>query len=89
MLVGWAGRGRLFGDRSKRKREKYERQDHDVKFFARYEVDDSSSNVPFLSTLTPGFPGQRVVRNQYGILNWQRVLTPNLLNEARLGFQRV
>ena len=57
--------------------------------FVRYLIDDSNSTVPFASTAVPGFPGERVIRNQYLMFNWQRVVHSNLLNEAKVNYSRI
>ncbi len=56
--------------------------------FARYIFDDSFGNVPFLSTLVPGFPGRRDIRNQYFTFQEQKIIRPNLINEFRFAFNR-
>jgi len=56
--------------------------------FARYVVDDSDATVPFLSTFVPGFPGERTVRDQYLMLNWQKIILPNIVNEAKFNLNR-
>jgi Carboxypeptidase regulatory-like domain/TonB-dependent Receptor Plug Domain/TonB dependent receptor len=56
---------------------------------ARYIYDGSSSDVPYLSTLVPGFPGKNNVRAQYLTLQDQKFLTPNVLNLAAFGFNRL
>jgi hypothetical protein len=56
--------------------------------FARYVFDDSNAIVPFINTFVPGFAGQRDYRNQYFILNWQRLVKPTLLNELKFNFNR-
>jgi hypothetical protein len=57
-------------------------------FFARYIHDASSSEMPYLSTLVPGFPGVQDVGNQYLTLQDQRFLKPNLMNLLAFGFNR-
>ncbi len=57
-------------------------------FFARYVFDDSDTQLPFQSTLVPGFDGIRDMRNQYMMLSWQRMLRSNLLNEFKFSFNR-
>jgi len=59
------------------------------KVFARYVLDDSNAFVPFANTVTPGFPSERTIRNQYLMLNWTRFFGANLLNEAKLSFSRL
>jgi len=59
------------------------------KVTARYVFDDSHSTAPFANTLTPGFPSKREIRNQYLMFNWQKVLGPNVLNEAKASFSRI
>jgi hypothetical protein len=59
------------------------------KVSARYVYDDSHSVAPFASTLTPGFPSKREIRNQYLMFNWQKVLGSNLINEARASYSRI
>jgi hypothetical protein len=56
---------------------------------ARYIYDGSSSTVPYLSTLVPGFPGRNNVRAQYLTLQDQKFITPNVLNVAAFGFNRL
>lgn len=56
--------------------------------FVRYIMDDSTSDVPYLSTLVPGFPGRDNVRNQYFTIQDQRVWRQNLLNLLAFGFNR-
>jgi hypothetical protein len=57
--------------------------------FSRYIYDGSSSIVPYLSTLVPGFPGRDNVRGQYATLQDQKFITPNLLNLFAFGFDRL
>jgi hypothetical protein len=57
--------------------------------FARYIYDGSSSDVPYLSTLVPGFPGRNNVRAQYLTLQDQKFLTPKVLNLAAFGYNRL
>ncbi len=56
---------------------------------ARYIYDGSSSQVPYLSTLVPGFPGLNNVRGQYLTLQDQKFLSPNVLNLAAFGYNRL
>jgi hypothetical protein len=64
------------------------RLSHADDLFVRYVVDDSNALVPFHSTFLPGFPADRTVRNQYGMLSWQHTISPYLLNEAKFNFTR-
>ncbi len=57
--------------------------------FARYLYDGSSSVVPYLSTLVPGFPGLNNVRAQYVTLQDQKFFTSNVLNLLAFGFNRL
>lgn len=56
--------------------------------FLRYIIDDGTSNVPYLSTLTPGFPGNQDNRNQYFTAQDQLLFGANLLNQIAFGFNR-
>jgi hypothetical protein len=58
------------------------------RFFARYIYDSSSSQMPYLSTLVPGFPGVQNIGNQYLTLQDQKFLKPNLMNLLAFGFNR-
>jgi hypothetical protein len=58
------------------------------RFFARYIHDSSSSLMPYLSTLVPGFPGVQDVGNQYLTIQEQTFLKPNLMNLFAVGFNR-
>jgi hypothetical protein len=69
-------------------RADYELSQKDSVFW-RYVADDSEAVVPFMSTLVPGFPGDRHIRNQYLQASWQRIFGPNLFNELKLNFNRV
>jgi hypothetical protein len=57
--------------------------------FGRYIYDGSSSNVPYLSTLVPGFPGLNNVRAQYLTLQDQKFISPNVLNLVAFGYNRL
>ena len=59
------------------------------KLMARYVFNDSDSTAPFANTLTPGFPSERAIRNQYLTFNWQKVLGANALNETKASYSRV
>ena len=56
--------------------------------FARYIYDGSSSLVPYLSTLVPGFPGVNDVTWDLATIQDQKVINPNLLNVVAFGFNR-
>ena len=56
--------------------------------FLRYVADYGNSNVPFQSTLLPGFNGTRTVGDDYAMLSWTHVINPSLLNEAKLSYDR-
>jgi hypothetical protein len=58
------------------------------RFFARYIHDSSSSQMPYLSTFVPGFPGVQDVGNQYVTIQDQKFLKPNLMNLLAFGFNR-
>jgi hypothetical protein len=68
------------------------RLDHDLSDTSRVTLrvvsDNGSANLPFQSTLVPGFDGFRNVNDTYALLGWQDVLSPNLFDEARLHFNR-
>ncbi|PYU17674.1 MAG: hypothetical protein DMG32_27580, partial [Acidobacteria bacterium] len=65
----------------------YQLTDKD-QLFGRYVMDDGDTIVPFQSTFVPGFPGERILRNQYLVLSWQRLFRQNLLNDAKVNFNR-
>jgi Carboxypeptidase regulatory-like domain len=56
--------------------------------FARYIFDGGSSDVPYQSTLVPGFPGTDDVRNQYFTIQDQKSISSNVLNLLAFGFNR-
>jgi hypothetical protein len=56
--------------------------------FIRYIIDDSDALVPYLSTSTPGFPGNNTSRNQYFTIQDQKMFGSNWLNQASFGFNR-
>jgi hypothetical protein len=56
--------------------------------FARYIYDSSASQMPYLSTLVPGFPGVQDVGDQYFTIQDQKFLKPNLMNLLAFGFNR-
>jgi hypothetical protein len=56
--------------------------------FARYIFDGGTSDVPYQSTLVPGFPGTDNVRNQYVTIQDQKFIRSNLLNLLAFGFNR-
>jgi outer membrane receptor protein involved in Fe transport len=57
--------------------------------FARYNIDDSASTVPFASTAMPGFPSDRAIRNQYAMAGWQWTPRPDRLNDLRINLTRI
>jgi hypothetical protein len=60
--------------------------------FARYTVDDSSSQVPYVGTppgtYVPGFPAFRRARNQYATVQDRTTFGPESINELRFGVNR-
>ena len=60
--------------------------------FARYTVDDSSSQVPYVGTppgtYVPGFPVVHLGRNQYGTVQDRTTFGPQWINELRFGVNR-
>jgi hypothetical protein len=54
-------------------------------FSARYVFDDSEQVLP---RNFPEFPNQAVNRKQSVALEWRRVVSPSVVNEARFGFNR-
>lgn len=56
--------------------------------FGRYIFDTSKSEVPYLSTLVPGFPGRNAVRDQYFTVQDQKFFGQNVLNVLAFGFNR-
>jgi hypothetical protein len=60
--------------------------------FARYTVDDSSSQVPYVGTppgtYVPGFPAIHLARNQYGTIQDRTKFGPQWINELRFGVNR-
>ncbi|QNI30489.1 TonB-dependent receptor [Alloacidobacterium dinghuense] len=60
--------------------------------FARYTVDDSSSQVPYIGTppgtYVPGFPAFHLARNQYVTVQDRKTFGPELINELRFGVNR-
>ena len=60
--------------------------------FARYTVDDSSSQVPYVGTppgtYVPGFPALHLARNQYVTVQDRTTFGPELINELRFGVNR-
>src|SRR5208282_651944 len=60
--------------------------------FARYTVDDSSSQVPYVGTppgaYVPGFPAIHLARNQYATVQDRTTFGPELINELRFGVNR-
>ena len=60
--------------------------------FARYTIDDSSSEVPYVGqppgTFTPGFPSLHSARNQYFGVQDRMTFGPNVINEFRFGINR-
>ncbi len=60
--------------------------------FARYVSDKTNFLEPFAgtggSTTIPLWPDADVSHNQFSMLQWRRILSPNLLNIARVSFSR-
>ena len=60
--------------------------------FARYTVDDSSSQVPYVGTppgtYVPGFPAFHLARNQYATVQDRTTFGPEWINELRFGVNR-
>jgi Carboxypeptidase regulatory-like domain/TonB dependent receptor len=60
--------------------------------FARYTIDDGSSQVPYFGTppgtYSPGFPALHEARNQYFTIQDRRDLGHELFNELRFGINR-
>ena len=60
--------------------------------FARYIIDDSSSQVPYVGTppgtYVPGFPALHLARNQYFTVQDRRSLGHEVFNELRFGINR-
>src|ERR1700722_2797813 len=60
--------------------------------FARYTVDDSSSQVPYAGTppgtYMPGFPTIHLARNQYATVQDRTTFGHELINELRFGVNR-
>jgi len=60
--------------------------------FARYTVDDSSSQVPSVGTppgtYVPGFPAFHLARNQYATVQDRLTFGPQWINELRFGINR-
>ena len=60
--------------------------------FARYTVDDSSSQVPYVGTppgtYVPGFPAFRRARNEYATVQDRTTFGPDVINELRFGVNR-
>ena len=60
--------------------------------FARYTIDDSSSQVPYFGTppgtYVPGFPALHQARNQYFTVQDRRNLGHDVFNELRFGINR-
>jgi hypothetical protein len=53
--------------------------------FVRYTADDAGQLLP---TDYPQFPRDFLSRNQFATVEFRQVLTPNMLNTARVGFSR-
>ena len=62
--------------------------DEDNRIFARYTFDDSEAIKPFQGTLTPGFPALADRFSHYFTAEYQKIISPTLINEARFGFNR-
>jgi hypothetical protein len=60
--------------------------------FARYIIDDSSSQVPYVGTppgtYVPGFPALHQARNQYFTVQDRKTFGHDLINELRFGVNR-
>jgi hypothetical protein len=60
--------------------------------FARYTIDDSSSQVPYVGTppgtYAPGFPALHQARNQYFTVQDRKTFGHDLINELRFGINR-
>jgi hypothetical protein len=60
--------------------------------FARYTIDDSSSQVPSVGTppgtYVPGFPAFHLARNQYSTIQDRTTFGPHWINELRFGVNR-
>lgn len=57
--------------------------------FGRYMFGQSSWNDPYSGyTVLPGFGDTLYYRGQNAALGWEHIISPTLLNEARVGFQR-
>lgn len=60
--------------------------------FARYVSDKTNFLEPFAgtggSTTIPLWPDADVSHNQFSMLQWRRIISPNLLNIARVSFSR-
>jgi hypothetical protein len=60
--------------------------------FARYTVDDSSTQAPYVGTppgtYVPGFPAFHPSRNQYATVQDRTTFGPELTNELRFGVNR-
>ena len=54
-------------------------------FFGRYTFIDGASEQ---ARIMPGFSAAETSRSQYVSLNWTHQVSPSLLNEARIGFNR-
>ena len=62
--------------------------DEDNRIFARYTYDNSEAIKPFQGTLTPGFPALADRFSHYFTAEYQKIFSPTLINEARIGFNR-
>jgi outer membrane receptor protein involved in Fe transport len=88
------GTAQLTSSEKRKTREDYGmfRLDHtfsnDHSVFVRYIIDDSHAVVPYLNTVTPGFPGLNDSRNQYFTAQDQKLFGSNWLNQASFGFNR-
>jgi hypothetical protein len=60
----------------------YRRGDKDAIYF-RWFRDDGRSTAPFDVS---GSAFEQTAVSQNGVLNWQRILTPTLINEAKIGY---
>jgi len=60
--------------------------------FARYTIDDSSSQVPYVGTppgtYAPGFPALHQARNQYSTVQDRKTFGHDWVNEVRFGINR-